>query len=80
MSLVSSARLHHLDPEAYLRDIFRVLAHWPKDRYLELSPKHWAATRARLDPAELKAEVGELTIPEPLPSLANPSPEQPTPR
>jgi transposase len=62
-SLIASARLHRLDPEAYLRDLLRVLAHWPRDRYLELAPKHWTATRARLDPAELDAEIGPLSIP-----------------
>jgi transposase len=62
-SLVASCRLHGLDPEAYLRDLFRVLAHWPKDRQLELAPKYWAATRARLDPQELAREIGPLTIP-----------------
>jgi hypothetical protein len=62
-SLIASARLHGLDPEAYLRDLFRVLAAWPRDRYLELSPRYWAATRARLDAAELAREVGPLTIP-----------------
>lgn len=62
-SLIASARLHELDPEAYLRDLFRVLAAWPRNRYLELAPKHWAATRARLNAAELAAEVGPVTIP-----------------
>jgi transposase len=62
-SMIASARLHGLDPETYLRDMFRVLAHWPKDRYLELAPKYWAATRARLDAAELGLELGALTIP-----------------
>ncbi len=62
-SLVASCRLHGLDPEAYLRDLFRVLAHWPKDRQLELAPKYWAATRARLDSQELAREIGPLTIP-----------------
>ena len=66
-SLIASARLHRLDPEGYLRDLFRVLAHWPKDRYLELAPKYWAQTRARLNAGELAAEVGPLTIPPPLP-------------
>jgi transposase len=65
-SLVASARLHQLDPESYLRELFRVLAHWPRDRYLELAPKYWAATRARLAPAELAAEIGPLTVPPPL--------------
>ena len=64
LSMVASAKLHDLDPEAYLRDLFRVLPHWPKDRYLELAPKHWSATRARLDPKQLDDEVGALTIPE----------------
>jgi transposase len=66
-SLIASARLHRLDPEGYLRDLFRVLAHWPRDRYLELAPKYWARTKARLDPKELAAEIGPLTVPPPLP-------------
>jgi transposase len=69
-SLVASARLHRLHPEQYLRDLFRVLAHWPRGRYLELAPKYWAETRARLDPAELAAEIGPLTIPPPLAAAA----------
>lgn len=75
MSLIASARLHDLDPEAYLRDLFRVLGQWPKDRYLELAPKYWARTRERLDPAQLVAEFGPLTIPPPLAKTAE---EQPT--
>ncbi|HZF49891.1 MAG TPA: IS66 family transposase [Polyangiaceae bacterium] len=67
-SLIASARLHRIDPEAYLRDLFRVLAHWPRDRYLELAPKYWAATRARLAPMELESEVGFLTVPPLLPT------------
>lgn len=72
-SLIASARLHNLDPETYLRDILRVLAHWPKDRYLELAPKYWAATRARLEPGELAREVGPLTIPALQPPQSDPS-------
>jgi hypothetical protein len=64
-SLIASARLHRLDPEEYLRDLFRVLGQWPRDRYLELAPKYWAATRARLNPIELANEVGTITIPPP---------------
>jgi transposase len=64
-SLIASCKLHRLDPEAYLRDLFRVLAHWPSDRCLELAPKYWTATRARLDAAELAAPFGQLTIPPP---------------
>lgn len=63
MTLIASARLHRLDPEAYLRDIIRVLPHWPRDRFLELCPRDWDATRATLDLAELEREVGPLTVP-----------------
>ena len=70
-TMIASARLHGLDPETYLRDIFRVLAHWPKERYIELAPKYWAQTRARLDPAELAREIGALTIPPPVLSEAS---------
>jgi transposase len=71
-SLIASARLHELDPELYLRDLFRVLPHWPADRYLELAPKYWAKTRATLDAAELAAEVGPLHVPELQPEAAQP--------
>jgi transposase len=76
-TLIATARLHGLDPEAYLRDLLRVLAHWPRERYLELAPKYWAATRSRLVAAELDAEVGELTVPLP---LSTPAEEQSSPR
>jgi hypothetical protein len=69
LTLIASARLHKLDPEVYLRDVFRVLPHWPRDRYLELAPRYWRITRARLRPDELDREVGWLTIPEPLPTM-----------
>jgi hypothetical protein len=74
LTLVASARLHKLDPEVYLRDLFRVLPHWPNGRYLELCPRDWAATRARLDPVQLEQELGRLDIPPP------PSSEQPAAR
>ena len=64
-SLIASCKLHRLDPEAYFTDLFRVLVHWPKGRYLELAPRYWARTRARLDPAELARPAGKLTIPPP---------------
>lgn len=69
LSMIATAKLHDLDPEQYLRDIFRVLPHWPADRYLELAPKYWLATRATLDATELDAEVGPLTIPPTSPAL-----------
>jgi len=62
-SLIASCKLHGLEPESYLRDVLRVLPHWPKDRYLELAPLNFAATRARLDAKELEAELGPLTVP-----------------
>lgn len=65
-SIIASCKLHGLDPETYLRDLFRVLAHWPKDRYLELAPKFWAATRARLDADQLARELGLLDVPPPI--------------
>ena len=68
LSLVASARLHRLDPETYLRDLFRVLPQWPRERYLELAPRYWLATRARIDAKQLELEVGWLTIPPPLPA------------
>jgi transposase len=76
LTLIASARLHGLNPEAYLRDVFRVFPHWPRDRYLELCPRDWPATRARLDAEQLKAELGPLTVPPPLP----PPSEQPATR
>jgi transposase len=65
LTLIASARLHGLNPEAYLRDVFRVFPHWPRDRYLELCPRDWRATRARLDAAQLEAELGPLDVPPP---------------
>jgi transposase IS66-like protein len=73
LTLVASARLHRLDPEAYLRDLFRVLPHWPRDRYLELAPRYWLATRTRLDAAQLERELGPLIIPGPPPSEQPPA-------
>lgn len=69
-SLIASCKLHGLDPETYLRDLFRVLAHWPKDRYLELAPKFWASTRARLDAVEHAREISPLTVPPPIAAAA----------
>jgi len=73
LSLVASCRLHGLDPEAYLSDVIRILPAWPRDRYLELAPKYWAATRARLDPEQLKLPLGPISVP---PRLSPPPAEQ----
>jgi hypothetical protein len=77
LSLIASARLHGLDPEAYLRDMLCVLPHWPRDRYLELVPRYWHLTLPRLDPAQLDQELAWFTIP---PPLSLPPPEQPATR
>lgn len=38
-------------------------AHWGS---LELAPKYWPATRARLDSAQLNVEFGPISVPPPL--------------
>lgn len=73
-SLIASCVLHKLDVESYFTDIIRALPYWPRDRYLELAPKYWARTRARLDAEELKLAVGHVTVPPPLPAEQQPSP------
>lgn len=72
-SLIASCKLHGLDPETYLCEVIRIMPLWPSDRYLELAPRYWAATRTRLDASELEREVGPLTVPAP----PAPSEEQP---
>ena len=62
-SIIASCRLHRLDSFAYLDEVLRVLPHWPRHRYLELAPKHWSATRARLRPEELAAPLSSFEIP-----------------
>jgi transposase len=66
-SLIASCELHRLDPETYLAEIIHVLPFWPRDRYLELAPKYWAATRARIPSAQLDVEIGNVTVPPPAP-------------
>jgi hypothetical protein len=68
LSLIASCELHRLDPETYLAEIIHVLPFWPRNRYLELAPKYWAATRARIPAAQLAVEIGDITVPPPLPS------------
>ena len=62
-SLIASCKLHRIDPEHYLAEVIRVMPYWPRARYLELAPAYWAQTRARLDPVELEAELGLVTVP-----------------
>jgi transposase len=70
-SVIASCRLHRLDPYVYLDEVLRVLPHWPRHRYLELSPKHWRVTRARLDPTELDAPLSGFEIPPELVATAD---------
>jgi transposase len=62
-SVIASCRLHRLDPFTYLDEVLRVLPHWPRHRYLELSPKNWSDTRGRLRPKELAAPLSAFEIP-----------------
>ncbi len=62
-SLIASCKLHGLDAEEYLAEIIRIFPYWPRDRYLELAPKYWLATRARLDAKELQRGIGHVTVP-----------------
>ncbi len=66
LSLVASCKLHELDPELYLCDIIRIVPYWPRERYLELAPKYWRGTRARLSAKELELPLGHITVPPPL--------------
>jgi transposase len=47
-SLIASCYLHDLEPQDYLEQLLRLAPHWPTSRVIELAPKHWAATVARL--------------------------------
>jgi hypothetical protein len=62
-SLIAGCKLHGIDPERYLAEVIRVMPYWPRDRYLELAPAYWVRTRECLDPAELAAELGHITVP-----------------
>jgi hypothetical protein len=65
-SVIASCRLHSLDPFEYLEEVLRVLPYWPRDRYLELAPKYWRATRGRLRPEELATPLSAFEVPLPL--------------
>ncbi|WP_438023585.1 transposase domain-containing protein [Sorangium sp. So ce233] len=63
---MASCKLHGLDPEAYLADVLCVMPYWPRERYLDLAPRYWARTRARLADDEMKVALGPITVPAPL--------------
>jgi hypothetical protein len=46
-----------------LEEILRVLPYWPRDRYLELAPKYWRATRGRLKREELATPISAFEVP-----------------
>lgn len=46
-SLIASAKRHHVDPFAYLRDVFARISAHPQNRLHELLPDQWAAAKAR---------------------------------
>ena len=62
-SLIASCKPHDIDAETYLAPIINLLPYWPRERYLELAPKYWRATRARLCPDELAHEIGPVSVP-----------------
>jgi transposase len=45
-SLIASAKRHHVDPFAYLRDVFARISGHPQNRLEELLPDQWAAAQA----------------------------------
>ena len=65
-TLIATCRLHRIEPQQYLDELMRVLPYWPRDRYLELAPQNWVATRARLVQAELDKAISSITVPSPL--------------
>jgi hypothetical protein len=67
-TIIASCRLHRLDPLAYLTDLLRVLPVWPAERLIQLAPKSWAATGARLDPTRLAEPMRVVGVPPPLSS------------
>ena len=46
-SLVATAKRHHIDPFAYLRDVLARISAHPQNRIEELLPDKWAAAQAR---------------------------------
>ena len=62
-SLIASCKLHGIEPEGYLAELIRVMPVWPRERYLELAPKYWKATRARFPENALLPEYGFAAVP-----------------
>jgi transposase len=66
MGLIASCKLHAIEPNGYLEAMIRIVPYWPKHRFIELAPKYWIATRARLNANELAAPLGVITVPPPV--------------
>ena len=49
VSLIASAKLHGMEPYAYLRDLFCLLPAWRVNRVLELAPAYFKETLKRED-------------------------------
>jgi hypothetical protein len=52
VSLLASARLHEIEPLAYMRDLLCLLPSWPSHRVLELAPAYWKKTRENAETQE----------------------------
>jgi len=48
-SLIASCVVHDIKAHEYLEQVLRLAPHWPVSRVLELAPKYWKATLAKLD-------------------------------
>jgi transposase len=49
VSLLASARLHDIEPLAYIRDLLCLLPSWPHHRVLELAPAYWKKTLEKVE-------------------------------
>lgn len=64
-SVIASCRLHGIDSFTYIRDVLRLLPYWPRERMIELAPKNWNQTRARLNQDQLARHIGKIDVPPP---------------
>lgn len=49
VSLIASAKLHGIEPYAYLRDLFCLLPGWARNKVIELAPAYFKQTLKRED-------------------------------
>ena len=63
--MIASARLHKLDPEVYLCELFGFSRSGRVTATSSSRPSTGPATRQRMDQAQLAVEIGWLTIPPP---------------